>query len=98
MICSFNFFFSLILEMGLCVFNFLQVFLVITFLCLLKLSMYNKTRNRGLAFVTMGSPEEALEAFNNLEAYVSILHWNNAIKLHFCVNEVENDPSADANL
>ncbi|KAK7282838.1 hypothetical protein RIF29_11923 [Crotalaria pallida] len=34
-----------------------------------KLSMYNKTRNRGLAFVEMGSPEEALEAFKNLESY-----------------------------
>lgn len=35
--------------------------------------MYNKTRNRGLAFVTMGSPEEALAAVNNLESYVSTL-------------------------
>ncbi|CAM8946402.1 unnamed protein product [Rhodiola kirilowii] len=33
-----------------------------------ELSMHNKTRNRGLAFVTMGSPEEALTALNNLEA------------------------------
>ncbi|KAJ7958966.1 28 kDa ribonucleoprotein, chloroplastic-like [Quillaja saponaria] len=32
-----------------------------------ELSMYNKTRNRGLAFVTMGSPEEALAALTNLE-------------------------------
>lgn len=38
-----------------------------------KLAMYNKTRNRGLAFVTMGSPEEALAALNNLESSVSIL-------------------------
>lgn len=36
-----------------------------------QLSMYNKIRNRGLAFVTMGSPEEALAALNNLESYVS---------------------------
>lgn len=35
--------------------------------------MYNKTKNRGLAFVTMSSPEEALAALNNLESYVSIL-------------------------
>ncbi|KAK3188710.1 hypothetical protein Dsin_028271 [Dipteronia sinensis] len=34
-----------------------------------ELSMHNKTRNRGLAFVTMGSPEEALAALNNLESY-----------------------------
>ncbi|XP_027354055.1 28 kDa ribonucleoprotein, chloroplastic [Abrus precatorius] len=34
-----------------------------------ELSMYNKNRNRGLAFVEMGSPEEALAAFNSLEAY-----------------------------
>ncbi|KAL5558916.1 hypothetical protein UlMin_035127 [Ulmus minor] len=34
-----------------------------------ELSMYNKTRNRGLAFVTMGSPEEALDALNNLQSY-----------------------------
>ncbi|XP_008219352.1 PREDICTED: 28 kDa ribonucleoprotein, chloroplastic [Prunus mume] len=33
-----------------------------------ELAMYNKTRNRGLAFVTMGSPEEALAALNNLES------------------------------
>ncbi|KAG9160055.1 hypothetical protein Leryth_005797 [Lithospermum erythrorhizon] len=35
----------------------------------IELSMYNKTRNRGLAFVTMGSPEEALAAFNSLESF-----------------------------
>lgn len=34
-----------------------------------ELSMHNKTRNRGLAFITMGSPEEALTALNNLESY-----------------------------
>lgn len=34
-----------------------------------ELSMHNKTRNRGLAFVTMGSPEEALTALNKLESY-----------------------------
>ncbi|KAI4307434.1 hypothetical protein L6164_030624 [Bauhinia variegata] len=34
-----------------------------------ELSMYNKTRNRGLAFIEMGSPEEALAALNNLESY-----------------------------
>lgn len=31
--------------------------------------MYNKTRNRGLAFVEMGSQEDALTALNNLESY-----------------------------
>jgi len=39
-----------------------------------KLSMYKKDRNRGLAFVEMGSPEEALEALNKLESYVSLKH------------------------
>ncbi|KAK3025956.1 hypothetical protein RJ639_040872 [Escallonia herrerae] len=39
------------------------------FVAFLKLSMFNKTRNRGLAFVTMGSHEEALAAFTNLESY-----------------------------
>ncbi|XP_061371751.1 RNA-binding protein CP31B, chloroplastic [Gastrolobium bilobum] len=34
-----------------------------------ELSMYNKSRNRGLAFVEMGSPEEALAALNSLESY-----------------------------
>jgi len=39
-----------------------------------KLSMYKKDRNRGLAFVEMGSPEEALEALNKLESYVRLKH------------------------
>ncbi|AES73098.1 putative nucleotide-binding alpha-beta plait domain-containing protein [Medicago truncatula] len=34
-----------------------------------ELSMYNKNRNRGLAFVEMGSPEEASEALNSLQSY-----------------------------
>ncbi|XVE60541.1 hypothetical protein DITRI_Ditri05aG0137000 [Diplodiscus trichospermus] len=34
-----------------------------------ELSMHNKTRNRGLAFVSMASPEEALAALKNLESY-----------------------------
>ncbi|KAK4746113.1 hypothetical protein SAY87_012425 [Trapa incisa] len=34
-----------------------------------ELSMHNKTRNRGLAFVEMGSPEEAIAALGNLESY-----------------------------
>lgn len=42
------------------------------FVAVAKLSMYNKTRNRGLAFVSMSSPEEALAALNNLESYVSV--------------------------
>ncbi|KAG8087344.1 hypothetical protein GUJ93_ZPchr0010g10519 [Zizania palustris] len=33
-----------------------------------ELSMYNSSKNRGLAFVTMGSEEEALSALNNLNA------------------------------
>ncbi|KAK4860316.1 hypothetical protein QYF36_021181 [Acer negundo] len=40
--------------------------------------MHNKTRNRGLAFVTMGSPEEALTALNNLESYGRTLKVNYA--------------------
>ncbi|XP_058221334.1 28 kDa ribonucleoprotein, chloroplastic [Rhododendron vialii] len=37
----------------------------------IELSIYNKKRatNRGLAFVTMGSHEEALSALNNLQSY-----------------------------
>ncbi|XAR62126.1 hypothetical protein NMG60_11016755 [Bertholletia excelsa] len=35
----------------------------------IELSMHNKTRNRGLAFVTMSSHEEALAALNNLDSY-----------------------------
>ncbi|KAL0322877.1 UNVERIFIED_CONTAM: ribonucleoprotein, chloroplastic [Sesamum angustifolium] len=34
----------------------------------IEFSMYNKTKNRGLAFVAMGSHEEALAALNNLES------------------------------
>ncbi|KAG1342317.1 29 kDa ribonucleoprotein B, chloroplastic [Cocos nucifera] len=34
-----------------------------------ELAMYNRTRNRGLAFVTMASEEEALAALNNLNSY-----------------------------
>ncbi|CAI9753540.1 unnamed protein product [Fraxinus pennsylvanica] len=35
----------------------------------IELSMYDKTRNRGLAFVTMGSHEEALAVITHLESY-----------------------------
>lgn len=38
----------------------------------MKVSMYSKTRNRGLVFVSMGSHEEALAAFTNLQSYVII--------------------------
>lgn len=34
--------------------------------------MYNKSRNRGLAFVTMGSNEEALAVLTNLDSSVSV--------------------------
>ncbi|CAI8599095.1 unnamed protein product [Vicia faba] len=34
-----------------------------------ELSMYNKNRNRGLAFVEMGSPEEVLAVFSTLQSY-----------------------------
>ncbi|KAJ0790715.1 putative RNA recognition motif domain, nucleotide-binding alpha-beta plait domain superfamily [Helianthus annuus] len=35
----------------------------------IEISMYSKTRNRGLVFVSMGSHEEALAAFTNLQSY-----------------------------
>ncbi|XP_062191787.1 33 kDa ribonucleoprotein, chloroplastic-like [Phragmites australis] len=35
-----------------------------------ELSMYNSSKNRGLAFVTMGSEEEALAALNNLNSTI----------------------------
>ncbi|KAF5740189.1 31 kDa ribonucleoprotein chloroplastic-like [Tripterygium wilfordii] len=34
-----------------------------------EFSMYSKTNNRGLAFVSMGSPEEAAAALSNLDSY-----------------------------
>lgn len=34
-----------------------------------ELSMYNKSRNRGLAFITMASEEDALVALKNLESH-----------------------------
>lgn len=54
-------------------FLFVYLIWVCGILLVVKLSMHDKTRNRGLAFVTMGSPEEALTALNKLESYVSIL-------------------------
>lgn len=42
--------------------------------------MYNKTRSRGLVFVTMGSHEEAKAVIENLEAYVSISIINSSGK------------------
>jgi RNA recognition motif-containing protein len=42
--------------------------------------MYNKVKNRGLAFITMSSEEEALAALNSLNKTVSILlHCKNLI-------------------
>ncbi|XP_010530167.1 PREDICTED: 28 kDa ribonucleoprotein, chloroplastic [Tarenaya hassleriana] len=35
----------------------------------IEVSMHNKSRNRGLAFIEMGSPEEAASALRNLESY-----------------------------
>lgn len=35
-----------------------------------ELSMHNSSKNRGLAFVTMGSEEEALSALNNLNSTI----------------------------
>ncbi|KAI3820256.1 hypothetical protein L1987_07800 [Smallanthus sonchifolius] len=35
----------------------------------IEISMYSKTKNRGLVFVSMGSHEEALAAFTNLQSY-----------------------------
>ncbi|KAJ4966643.1 hypothetical protein NE237_018492 [Protea cynaroides] len=34
-----------------------------------EVSMYDKIRNRGLAFITMGSPDEAVAALTNLDGY-----------------------------
>ncbi|XVF64836.1 hypothetical protein PTKIN_Ptkin09bG0198400 [Pterospermum kingtungense] len=34
-----------------------------------ELSMHNKTRNRGLAFIAMASPDDASAALKNLESY-----------------------------
>ncbi|KAF6154437.1 hypothetical protein GIB67_028329 [Kingdonia uniflora] len=52
---------SSLIEMGIC-----------DFVVFMKLSMFNKTKNRGLAFVTMGSEEEAITALNNLELFVRV--------------------------
>lgn len=51
----------------------------------IEFSMYNKTRNRGLAFVTMSSNEEAVAALNDLESKefegrVLKLNWANPKK------------------
>nr|XP_043606173.1 RNA-binding protein 28 [Erigeron canadensis] len=35
----------------------------------IEVSMFSKTKNRGLVFVSMGSHEEALAAFTNLQSY-----------------------------
>ncbi|XP_071693535.1 28 kDa ribonucleoprotein, chloroplastic-like [Rutidosis leptorrhynchoides] len=35
----------------------------------IEISMYSRTKNRGLVFVSMGSHEEALAAFTNLQSY-----------------------------
>lgn len=51
----------------------MSVIVLVLVLCVAKLAMYNKTRNRGLAFVTMASPEEARVALNSLESTVSIV-------------------------
>lgn len=66
---------------------FLFVFLIWVcalwcFSVVVKLSMHNKIRNRGLAFITMGSPEEALTALKNLESYVSMLFL---VLVFFCL-------------
>ncbi|XP_073134728.1 28 kDa ribonucleoprotein, chloroplastic [Henckelia pumila] len=51
----------------------------------IEFSMYNKTRNRGLAFITMSSNEEAVAALNDLdskefEGRVLKLDWANPKK------------------
>ncbi|KAG8047398.1 hypothetical protein GUJ93_ZPchr0008g12028 [Zizania palustris] len=45
-----------------------------------ELSMYNSSKNRGLAFVTMGSEEEALSALNNVNSTTLI---DRTIKVDF---------------
>lgn len=54
---------------GLCV---CVLFLLLLGVFYFKLSMHNKTRNRGLAFVTMETEEEALNALNNLNSFVRL--------------------------
>ncbi|MQL41635.1 RNA-binding protein, partial [Escherichia coli] len=54
-----------------------------------ELSMYNKTRNRGLAFVEMGSPEEAIAALQNLESYE---FEGRIIKLNYAKPKVKKTP------
>lgn len=55
-----------------------------------ELSMHNKTRNRGLAFISMGSPEEALAALSNLESYE---FEGRAIKVNYA-NPQKKKPSS----
>ena len=69
LICSSSF--DVLLIYFICIQLLFVYLIVFVFVLVLKLSMYNKTRNRGLAFIEMGSPEEALEALKNLELYVS---------------------------
>lgn len=54
-----------------------------------ELSMHNKKRNRGLAFVTMGSPEEALAALTNLEAYE---YEGRSLKLNYATPKKKPSP------
>lgn len=49
----------------------------------LQLSMYNRERNRGLAFITMASEEEAITALNSLNTYVSSTSMSNSNLLLF---------------
>ncbi|KAL1534271.1 33 kDa ribonucleoprotein, chloroplastic-like [Salvia divinorum] len=57
----------------------------------IEFSMYNKERNRGLAFVTMASPDEALAAFNSLEASE---YGGRVLKLNWAKPKKPKQPSS----
>ncbi|KAK3230955.1 hypothetical protein Dsin_002836 [Dipteronia sinensis] len=53
-----------------------------------EVSMHNKTRNSGLAFVTMSSPKEALVALNNLESNLK----GRTLKVNYAKPKKKNPP------
>jgi RNA recognition motif-containing protein len=53
--------------------------------------MYDSSKNRGLAFVTMGSEEEALAALNNLNSTVSLSTLLRVCSLWLLTVDVSSD-------